>query len=405
MRRAFVLHGLHLQQVSSTFPDKRRGARRSARAGISLLEVVFSIGVVMIGLMGVALLLPIAGVQANKGAIADSAARRGRDAVSEFHVRGMADYTLWRGFDSTLGQFRALTPQEILTRQSYCIDPRFIARGASNAAHVRRGQFPYIVDVPGPVAGTTLNMARVTLAPSAVVAPWFFMGQLQADAVFTGSDDLVFDLPSDRTLGPQQNFSLIPVAPFPPLKRNTNGTVSWMATLVPKLNRWQVPTDEYTLSIVVFSRRVIDQDSGLANLNLSSERLLQVRNFWSGTPATGGGDVELVTLRDYPDDIELRSGNWVMLSSFRLVPGGGPSDFVPVHKWYRVGNVEEEALRVGGVWVRNATLAGPDWDWGNMADNFATGTYSTRTYVTHVRGVVAVFEKTIRLESSSLWMN
>jgi hypothetical protein len=376
--------------------------RRSARAGISLLEVVFSVGIVMIGLVGIAALLPIAGVQANKGAIADAAARRGRDAVREFHVRGMANYRTWRGFDSTLGQFRALTPLEILAGRSYCIDPRFIARGTSNAAHAVRGRFPFIVDVPGPMPGTTLNMARITLTPPFPLES-AYMGQLQADEVFTGRDDLVFDLPPDRTLGPLQNFSLSTT--LAPLKRNTNGTISWMATLVPKLNRWRVPTDEYTLAIVVFSRRVIDQDASLTDPKVSSERILQVRRFWSGTPATGGGDVELVTLGGEKEDIELRTGNWVMLSSYRFVPGAGPDSFVPVHKWYRVGNVDEDAVLNGGVWVRNVTLTGPDWDWGNMADNTPPNSYSTWTYVTLVRGVVAVFEKTIRLESSSLWMN
>ena len=50
------------------------GVRRGrARLGISLLEVVFSIGVVMIGLVGIAALLPVAGMQARKGAVADAA--------------------------------------------------------------------------------------------------------------------------------------------------------------------------------------------------------------------------------------------------------------------------------------------------------------------------------------------
>ena len=53
-------------------------APRPARAGISLLEVMFSIGVVMIGLLGIAALLPVAGMQARKGAVADAAARLGR---------------------------------------------------------------------------------------------------------------------------------------------------------------------------------------------------------------------------------------------------------------------------------------------------------------------------------------
>ena len=47
--------------------------------------------------------------------------------------------------------------------------------------------------------------------------------------------------------------------------------------------------------------------------------------------------------------------------------------------------------------LRDVTLVGPDWDWQNLI--------RTPTQVTIVRGAVAVFEKTIRLETSSLWTN
>ena len=59
--------------ISPRGPQGRRavpaaGAEVRLRAGISLLEVTFSIGVVMIGLIGIAALIPVAGSQARQGA-------------------------------------------------------------------------------------------------------------------------------------------------------------------------------------------------------------------------------------------------------------------------------------------------------------------------------------------------
>ncbi|MHB8973618.1 MAG: type IV pilus modification PilV family protein [Pirellulaceae bacterium] len=363
--------------------------RRRTRSGISLLEVVFSIGVVMIGLVGIAALLPVAGSQANKGAVADSAARLGADAVREFHVRSMGNPSAWRWFDGIQLQFRRVTPAELMAGNSFCLDPRFVAQGTAD--HAGRSRFPYIDP------GTVLSMPRITLTPSPGALDTAVMLRPHADQVFTSGDGLVFDLPGDRTLGPVQNFSLAPVALFPPplvpppLRRNTNGHISWLATIVPKLDRMGNLTDEYTLSVVVFSRRIIDD----VLTNLGSERVVEIPtvNFYSGQPAIGGGDLRLVTRRNDPDDLELRSGDWVMLSATKERPG---MSTIQVHKWYRVANAgEESVLASPGVWARDVTLTGPDWDW--LSNRPST------TQVTIARGAAAVFEKTIRLETSSLW--
>ena len=79
---------------------------------------------------------------------------------------------------------------------------------------------------------------------------------------------------SDRS----RTISLAPAAPYNPLRRNANGTISWMATMVPRLDRVGNPTDSYTLSIVVFSRRVLDPDPS----DPSSERVVMVARFYSG---------------------------------------------------------------------------------------------------------------------------
>ena len=78
-----------------------------------------------------------------------------------------------------------------------------------------------------------------------------------------------------------------------------------MATIVPKLDRLAslartvTPTDEYTLSIIVFDRRPVDRElidttSGSpVSEDEVSERVVSVATFYSGIPAFSGGDVTL----------------------------------------------------------------------------------------------------------------
>lgn len=370
-----------------------RGGRRLAvpRPGISLLEVTFSIGVVMIGLVGIAALIPLAGSQANRGAVADAAARTGANAIREFHVRSMANPNAWRWFDPANSRFRAVTPAELLVGNSFCMDPRDVAQGFVVNDHGMRNFFPHVGNI---------QMPRVTLTPTPSADSSVVLGRLAANRLFTAQDDLVFELPSDRTLGPVQNFSRATDNPnSAPLRRNVGGTISWKATLVPRLDRLGNPTDLYTLSIVVFARRVLDPNP--VDLDNATERVVEVDVFYSASPAMGGGDVRLVTLRNEASDLQLRGGDWVMLSGrkIRFNPvTQQPAGTVDVHIWYRVIQAGEEPVFVASRdrWVRDVTLIGPDWDWGNLVDG---------TQVTIARGAAAVFEKTIRLETSSLWTN
>ena len=56
-----------LPVTNSCRPSRTRQVRRRGRFGVSLLEVMFSIGVVMIGLVGIAALLPVAGRAGQQG--------------------------------------------------------------------------------------------------------------------------------------------------------------------------------------------------------------------------------------------------------------------------------------------------------------------------------------------------
>jgi hypothetical protein len=378
------------------------------RGGVSLLEVMFSIGVVMIGLVGVAALLPLGGALARRGAIADAAAQLGANAAREFGAREMAVPDNWRWYNGTTFNAVTVAPHTLPPGISFCLDPLYISRADPNettyAAEItRRNQFP----VNAKYDTNLLWMPRITLAspwtPNGVLAP------VAARDIFVSSDDLVFDLPGDRTLGPVQNFLFQNAAPVNPLKRTAEGGISWLATIVPKFivdpsTGTPVVTDEYIVSFVVLNRRntlLLDPLSGntLSESEIG-ERVARAGMFYSGSPAFSGGDLTLATRSGRPaDDLELRSGDWVLFSRNLLLGGAAQ-----MHKWYRVINPGEAPVYdapqyastpMDNLWTREITVVGADWNWDPQFP----------TQVTIVRGAVEVLEKTIRLESSSLWTN
>ncbi|MBW3598289.1 MAG: hypothetical protein KY475_13580, partial [Planctomycetes bacterium] len=77
-----------------TCPHLRTGNPRISR-GVSVLEVLISIGVASIGLLGVILLVPLADHQMNRGFMLERASQTGVNAVRDFEARGMHDPTTW----------------------------------------------------------------------------------------------------------------------------------------------------------------------------------------------------------------------------------------------------------------------------------------------------------------------
>ena len=70
--------------------------KKRLRRGISIIEVTFSIGVVIIGVLGVVTLMPLAHRQAERGVSLDRASSAATQAVEEFRVRGLAFLPNWR---------------------------------------------------------------------------------------------------------------------------------------------------------------------------------------------------------------------------------------------------------------------------------------------------------------------
>jgi len=330
------------------------------RSGISLVEVLVSIGVVAVGILGVVTLLPLGLQQTKQGTVADRAAAAGRRAWREFQVRGMDHVESWQ-VDTTMGEF----PYEAVA-----IDPWWRTRDPSVSA------FPI---------GGAIPMNRISLRDIGTTE------RALADEIFYIQDDLNFVAsPLEGALPIQVDEATglpwLATDDHPattPAKRAFGGSsedaaaggFSWFATLVPHKNR---RSDLVTLSIVVVHQRV-DPSISLPNTDEPTERTLQC----DVHHGMGGADVTLSftgSERDARAYLKTGRNRWIMLS------GSRDGDYF---QWYRVltaGPIVEHQ----GQWKRDLTLIGADWP------------VDSSTQATLVRGAVAVFERTITLKASTI---
>jgi prepilin-type N-terminal cleavage/methylation domain-containing protein len=298
--------------------------RRYAHRGVTLIELMFAIGIMLVGLLGVAALIPLAGYEIGRGLTADRMSATGRNAVAEFDIRSMRRHDMHVYYDGS--QFNS-------NQAAFCIDPL----GRSTAVNQ---SFPLVG------VGTGVTMPRISLRnrPGGQI-----MGRVQAERLFVARDDLAVQRLSDPTLPPQQVYGM------PVSRRQYYGGFSWFATLVQEINK----SDQYVLSVVVLEDR---------NLQ-AAEQELPVTHLGG----SGGGEVVLT------GQLDLRTGNWLMLTA-------APNRF----RWYRVMNSMMDVDNSNP--IEFVTLEGADID-----SDFVP------VSAVLVPGVVGVFEKTIRLEDTSLW--
>jgi hypothetical protein len=391
------------------------------RRGVSLLEVLFSIGVIGIGLLGVIALYPLALGQIGTGMVADRSARAGQNAVEVFAARGMArpDQLLWFRYSTTnpaTAEPVDASTTDLLLRDGpnsgFLIDPMFVAvqRQTNNANYDAR-LFPYYPRqaIPNPITPSSPypsnfdpRLRRVTLR--SLPGATSIMNAAQAELLFRSNDDLSFELPLDRNAPPDQIFGKNNA------RRQYEGTISWMATLVPQLNitnSGTSPGELYQLSIIVFDRR----DSSMA-MDIQNERVVNVAAFHNA--GLGGGDVTLGA--STTAELEVTPGQWLMLMAtpHEMITSTTPTTpGVSLFRWYRVIDTEDEPHPGSSVfsWERDVVLQGADWPSSMPAgipayldDVDPSSAVAPRpTRVALVSNVVAVYERTIRLERSGLW--
>lgn len=371
-----------------------------ARRGVSLLEVLVSMFIILFGLLGVAALLEVGRSESGVATRHDRALACGRSGLAEVRLRRMHDpnnwlalydannpYPGWAGTPPPPNWYAVPTYESNLEHyQVYAIDPLYIARFSSENPGATPAQiafntarFPY-------GAGAPLWMGRCSL--SGVSVGQSFPG---FDRLFTWPDDQVFDLPKDPQQRPTRQLDALGVGQF-------EGNYSWLATICPAPTEAGLVTANKThfeVSVVVFYQRDFTPPMAAADPNKPGERWLTV--FFAGAGVDGGDVVLQKGPADPPDWLDVRENDWIFLGGWQTA-----TDFTPsmrkIFKWYRVIAVESQNPNTPN--VRRATLTGQDWSPNWRADTNADGSISALDGSMGVvcSGVVDVYTQLMELD-------
>ena len=313
---------------------------------MSLIEVLISIFVLSIGLLGVAAMIPVGRYEIVEAAKSDRSAVLGRLAMREVKNRGMLDPMPW-SLDN---------PSQVLTMwqgagnlnqaQYVMIDPLYVTKNGL-------GNFP---------AAGAMSMSRINLWNG--LYRWGSGAPLNVDAareIFVSHDDLVFDIPKDRDLRPVRMVS--------GNRQQYEGNYCWAAMLAPDAAEAAaqsldaITRSRVTVSIVVFYKRNLDPSQ--------AERVATATSL-------GGGDM---TLTAPQEDLErVKRNHWILLCGRTGGPPAAGATTGPLFHWYRVVAVAAGASAT----QRDVSLAGPDW----------TGP-ATGLQAVLIDGVVGVYTETV----------
>jgi len=332
---------------------------RMARSGISLLEVLISMFIILVGLLGVAAMLPVGRLEIAAANQADRSGNVARAAFRELKVRRLLDPRnwVWNGtavYDPTGVKpfgFPPNTPAQRYTQlPPVVLDPLGIS--PPNGYTSWGPNFP------------TNGLFRITIAGTSHA--W-------ADSIFRSQDDLRIDTSPKSDLPPLQQWDRIdPSDPSSTAaRRQSAGDYSWLATIVPDPHLYG--EDVVTVSVAVFHKRNLFKDS---NVNaVPPERDVGVVNMFGTNltlvcpPSTPGTTAEYLAVRP---------GHWLLMKGYTLFAG----EQKWTARWYRVVNVDDVNTN-----QRTVTLAGPDWS-----------IPEPNTVVTLIDNVINVVEKNVRLE-------
>jgi type II secretory pathway pseudopilin PulG len=197
------------------------------RRGITLLEVLISLGILAVGLTSVLSLIPAGRSFAARGASADQAANMSENAFADAITFGLTK------IDSLTSIAGGPAPSSPIM-----IDPASAASSGTWAAwSMGTIQTAYLK-----TAGTFTGTAAASIAPRTGVAGSYF--QESRDGVIYASPQTEDDFPANEFLGGVRAF---------------DGRNSWIAMLTKAASGAFAPGDQATLTIITFSGR----ESGL----------------------------------------------------------------------------------------------------------------------------------------------
>lgn len=340
---------------------------RHKRWGISLMEVLISIGVIGLGIFGVASLIPVAQFKVAEGTSRDRQAAFGPSAAAEFRIRQMGDPNTWEsGNVSILSRdTEARANGDWLERQAYCLDPLGLAENGYAPA-MRR--FPINGDVTSRAFMTRVGLKnlRSTHADAAIRQT---VDTALARDVFFLKNELEFDRPLDEALQPRRQYFVdergVPTATF------ATASMSWFATLTPTALG---SIDEFVLSIVVVRDRV----PALATLHEN----------WAPVECQFAGEIVL-PISPRTDELQmtvadLKQGDWLLLNKFMKPDHPDSRERMKrVFRWTQIIGASEP----GPNQKRRFSVANDDF--------IRPG--EVRGSAIFMKGVKSVYERTIRL--------
>ena len=321
--------------------------RASRRRGLSLIEVLISVFVLSIGLIGLAALLPVGRLAIAQTGKSDRAGACGRAGLYIVKTCRMLDSQKW----------------------------------ANNTADSSGASF--IVDPLGCLSTSKLPSQSTFGASSGTVSRITLKGitDSQAQQFFSLQDDLTFTPPNG------------PGRPIGSVDSTTNqlthdGNYSWFFTVTPAPAEVNMPTKDatgnaplkhYTVSIVVCYKRDLSTGNGENTATTVST---------NGDPTCGYVTVSNFSQKDGNGNVmpfDVRENDWIALCGTTSTVSSGPV----ICRWYRVVSVANSS---SGTPTQFLSLSGPD-----------CSDFTPTAAVSIGKSVVGVYTEPVQVDRDLLW--
>lgn len=374
---------------SSSVRSRPRSPAKSGadRRGISLMEVLISMFVLAIGLLGVAALIPAGRHEIVEATKLETAAMVGRNAFRDIQTRGYLNPNRWAR------SFVPATPSYVFSTA----DPAnpFVVRdvfgGTTNGPQVAYAFDPLGRLAPAGAYGFNFPFSATAASnPPKLMRIFPCPATTSTAAQALGAYDLAFRSSVDLKTEPNATNKDLPPLQFwyktgtTPLRRMSDGNYSWLATITSDPSRLATGGDVNVAVAVFYKRDMSAAGAGEYTATVGSFPLDPTANATVNmTRMPSGGEVVLANL---PNDATgklkaVKPGQWVMLAGFRMTTGATPVQ-LNYYRWYRVLSAGNP-VGTG----QNVTLAGQDWT-----------VVRQNTQVWIFDNIVSVYEKSMPLE-------
>lgn len=359
---------------------------QAARHGISLVEVMVSMIVALIGVFGVFVLIPFAVRQVEIAMNVEAAQTLARNGMSSFDTAGFQDTSRWAypetdmltaPFYQPVPTLPAYTPPGPPTRQVFCIDPwgwtlhGLVPGNDPGDAALVRPAFARVPYVSGAWAWP-IFFPRLSLFDRGIPGTPDVFTRGMARRMFSGHDDLITQAPTDDFSGPTQSF-------FQPFGgRQFAGRLTWRMFVVQD-NRSEGYARFYAAVSLARNPDTTDRVFGYTAEPAASPP--------PPGPLTGGGDVILFERTLPPNPNTIRRGQWLMLVEGTPLPLATPPFEVKDIAFYRVLEADFDGTN------HIITLQGNDYH----------AEAGSEVYFVLLPDVISVYERTMKYESSSNW--